>query len=286
MTTTLRDMLEGAASQLRDGGIDDPRREARKLAQFVFGMSAASVIAGELDPAPEGALSDRFREVIRRRAAHEPLQHIVGTTEFYGLELVCDGRALIPRADSEIVVDAALECLPAGFDGKIADLGTGSGCLLLALLSQRPTASGIGLDASAEAAALAQENLQRLCLQGRAEILVSNWENWDGWGAYDLIISNPPYIETAVIGELQTEVRMHDPHSALDGGKDGLDAYRSILACGAKMRGGTSLVMEIGYDQGDSVPELAESMGFELQSVKKDLGGNPRAISLTRSYAE
>ena len=286
MTTTLRDMLEGAASQLRDGGIDDPRREARKLAQFVFGMSAASVIAGELDPAPEGALSDRFREVIRRRAAHEPLQHIVGTTEFYGLELVCDGRALIPRADSEIVVDAALECLPAGFDGKIADLGTGSGCLLLALLSQRPTASGIGLDASAEAAALAQENLQRLGLQGRAEILVSNWENWDGWRACDLVISNPPYIETAVIGELQTEVRMHDPHSALDGGKDGLDAYRSILACGAKMRGGTSLVMEIGYDQGDSVPELAESMGFELQSVKKDLGGNPRAISLTRSYAE
>ena len=286
MTTTLRDMLEGAASQLRDGGIDDPRREARKLAQFVFGMSAASVIAGELDPAPEGALSDRFREVIRRRAAHEPLQHIVGTTEFYGLELVCDGRALIPRADSEIVVDAALECLPAGFDGKIADLGTGSGCLLLALLSQRPTASGIGLDASAEAAALAQENLQRLGLQGRAEILVSNWENWDGWRACDLVISNPPYIETAVIGELQTEVRIHDPHSALDGGKDGLDAYRSILACGAKMRGGTSLVMEIGYDQGDSVPELAESMGFELQSVKKDLGGNPRAISLTRSYAE
>ena len=142
---------------------------------------------------------------------------------------------------------------------------------------------GVGIEASPAAAALARANVQKSGLLERAEITVSEWQDSHGWSEWDLIISNPPYIETAVIDSLQPEVRLHDPHVALDGGVDGLDAYRSIFACGENIRSGTPMVLEIGFDQGDSVPELATSFGFKVCGLQNDLGGNPRAVMVKKT---
>ncbi len=279
MTQTLGDVLTEAARALRAAGIVDPRREARLLAQHGLGLSASEVITRERDEVGRGDDYQRFQVMVTRRAARVPLQHILGTVEFFGLELLSDARALIPRPDSEVVVEAALDMLPENFSGVIADLGTGSGCLLLACLSQRSHARGIGIDASADAIRLAQENAARTGLGERSEFLHTDWVNWTGWADADLIISNPPYIETEIICSLQIEVREHDPISALDGGDDGLAAYRAIFASAENMNPTTSLVLEIGYDQSESVPILAERHGFELKSLKRDLGGNPRALT-------
>lgn len=271
MSLSSFDLIEKGAARLREAGIEGPMREARWLLESL----------GD-DPGDwEG-----YQGLIKRRAARQPLQHIIGLVEFYGLNLHCDARALIPRPDSETVVDAALSLLPEDFSGKVADLGTGSGCLLLAILSKRPKATGEGVEASHEAAALARENVAETHLQDRAEILETRWEDWTGWGACDLIVSNPPYIETDIIPVLQPEVRDHDPVQALDGGADGLEAYRSLFRSAKDMKAGAYLVLEIGYDQGESVPNLALQHGFELISLKYDLGENPRALVLTKSSTD
>jgi len=281
VSLTYGDLIAAASGKLRGAGIDHPRREARLLLQLAYGLSAADVIARERDTPPDGEANARFSDYVKRRAKREPLQHIEGRTAFYGLDLICDPRALIPRADSECVVEAALERLPEDASGLVADLGTGSGCLLLALLSQRPNMRGVGVEASPGAAALARENLTHTGLQARGDIIETSWNDWDGWGNADLIISNPPYIETAVIETLAPEVRVHDPAGALDGGVDGLDAYRSILALAAQhMKPGAWLVLEIGHDQGVTVLELAALMGLKGAAVTQDLGGNDRAAVL------
>ena len=164
----------------------------------------------------------------------------------------------------------------------IGDLGTGSGCLLLALLSERRNARGIGVEASSEAGELATENARKLGLSQRSQILNSSWENWSGWDECDLIISNPPYINSRVIDALEIEVRDHDPMSALDGGEDGLRAYRSIFACSAKMKPDSILVLEVGFDQSESVPEIARESGFELVEQAYDLGGHIRALTFRK----
>ena len=282
----LSDVLSDAARMLERAGIEDARREARLLAQFAFQKGAADLILSENDAAPDGAARALFETCLARRAAREPLQHILGTTDFFELELITDARALIPRPDSEVVVEAALELLPTSFDGLIADLGTGSGCLLLACLSHRPNARGIGLDASMAALTLAQENAHKTGLSHRAEFGHSSWENWNGWADCDLIISNPPYIETTVLDTLQLEVRRFDPTSALDGGADGLDAYRSIFAGYANHKASAPLVLEIGYDQAESVPKLANQFNLDCVAVRRDLGSNPRALTFQKGTAK
>ena len=282
MTRVFRDVLSDAARVLETAGIEDAKREARLLVQHAFQMDAAALVLRETEQIPEGEALSKLESFVARRAAREPLQHIQGTTEFFGLELITDTRALIPRPDSEVVVEAALDILPREFDGVIADIGTGSGCLLLACLSQRQKARGIGIDASARAISLAQENAEKTELSRRTEFINTRWEDWSGWTGADLIISNPPYIETEVISSLQLEVRSHDPISALDGGTDGLAAYRSIFANCANLNSSSSLVLEIGYDQAESVRLLAKSFGFECVSLKRDLGDNPRALTFQK----
>jgi len=266
--------IEIGAARLRAAGLDNPQREARWLMESL-GDAVGTDTAFKL-----------FDAMIARRQAREPLQHIIGTVEFYGLELLCDARALIPRPDSETIVEASLQNLPESYSGEVADLGTGTGCLLLAILSQRPGARGVGIEASPDAAALARENAEKTGLSERAEIINASWEDWHGWQTCDLITSNPPYIASSIVETLEPEVRDHDPLSALDGGTDGLDAYRSIFACGRKMKEGAHLVLEIGYDQSKSVPQLAEGSAFELQLLSHDLGGNPRALTFVRTSAE
>ncbi|RCL87137.1 MAG: peptide chain release factor N(5)-glutamine methyltransferase [Hyphomonas sp.] len=271
-------LAEGAA-QLRKAGIETARLEARWLLAHFAGCLSSDLIARGGDEVLNETIS-MYYEGVARRVAHVPLQHILGTTEFYGLEFLSDTRALIPRPDSEIVVEAALAQVPDNMPVFIADLGTGSGCLLSAILANRPLASGEGVEASPDAAALARENLIRLGLSDRASIHNGPWSDWQKWGAADLIISNPPYIVSAEMAGLMPEVRDHDPAAALDGGPDGLNAYREIVGLAAgRMKPGGWLVFEIGYDQRLSVGALLETAGFEAITCLKDLGGNDRAIA-------
>ena len=286
MSTTFGALLNAARDQLREAGIDTPAREARLLAQHAFEMSAAEIISSEHEPAPLGSRRGAFASFVKRRAAHEPFAHIIGETEFYGLSLLTDERALVPRADSEGVVDRVLELLPETFAGTVADLGTGSGCLLLSVLSQRAGATGIGLDASSRAISLADENAVRTGLLDRVKFHRSNWEEWQGWPEVDLVLSNPPYIRTSVIDTLAVDVKSFDPISALDGGADGLDAYRSIFACSANMKHGAYLVLEIGYDQSNAVGELAAAHQLEFVSLGHDLAGHPRVLTFQKSSTE
>ncbi|MEQ9505885.1 MAG: peptide chain release factor N(5)-glutamine methyltransferase [Hyphomonas sp.] len=275
---TFDELIWSAAARFRDADIESPKQNATILMIGAFGDTRAALISAGKSPVPKG-VQDVFESGVERRLLREPLQHIIGTTEFYGLEIRTDARALIPRHDSETVVETALSLLPKDAPVKIADLGTGSGCLLAAILANRPHASGVGVEASAGAASLAQENLETLGLAGRGSVFIGRWADWTGWGEVDLIVSNPPYIAHAEIESLEPEVRLHDPLAALDGGTDGLDAYREIIRlAGAGMKAGAPLVFEIGHDQRAAVLALMAGAGFTDLAHSLDLGGNDRCV--------
>ena len=267
-----------AAGRLRNVGLDTPQREARHLMSLASGLTTSELILRGHQVVPE-YLSDVFGGMVARREAREPFQHIAGSASFFGLEFISDARALVPRPDSEVVVEAALRLLPDRPGLSIADLGTGSGCLLVAMLSSRPDVTGVGIEADADAASLAAENIARHGLEARASVLASTWKDWQGWQGVDLVISNPPYICTDVIPTLEPEVRVHDPGVALDGGKDGLDAYREIARLARTLlKPGTPLVLEIGFDQKRAVREILSAAGLVGVSGGRDLGGNDRVV--------
>lgn len=282
MSETLAMAERRMAQELAAAGIEEAALEARLLLSQITGLSRAMMIA-EPDRllTPDESLA--CRNALARRASREPIQHILGVTQFYGLDIRTDARALIPRIDSECVVEAALDRMPKDAPLTIADLGTGSGCLLAALLSQRPLARGEGVEASPEAASLARENLEILNLTDRGAVFTGSWTDWQGWERADLIISNPPYIASAEIETLEPEVRAHDPLSALDGGTDGLDAYREITAlAAARMKPGAFLVFEIGHDQKTVLERLMARAGFKAIAAGQDLGGHDRWVAARR----
>lgn len=212
-----------------------------------------------------------------------PFQHLSGVAPFHGHDFLCDGRALIPRADSECVVAAALDHLAGAAGGCVADLGTGSGCLIASVLLARPDLSGVAVEADPDAAALAAENFARFGLTGRIELETGRWADWAGWGACRLILSNPPYVVRGEIDALQREVSAHDPRAALDGGADGLDAYREIAAlAGARMMPGAVLVLELGAGQAGAVTGLLAGAGLSVVETRADLSGTPRAVTALR----
>lgn len=280
---TYADLLSTGAAKLRALGIEDPLRDARKLLLLVSHLSPADLIACENDSAPKPHI-DAFQLVIEMRAARVPFAHIAGEASFYGLSLRSDSRALIPRADSEVVVELALDHLPKEAEVRVADLGTGSGALLAALLVQRAHAQGIAVEADENALSLAAENFQQVGVADRVQAVHGSWSDWPGWRDRDLIISNPPYIRSDVIPQLEPEVRDYDPTQALDGGADGLHAYREIIGlAAAQMKPGAHLVFEIGFDQKRAVSDLLIEAGFANLTHKQDLGGRDRAVAATKS---
>ncbi|WP_213272522.1 peptide chain release factor N(5)-glutamine methyltransferase [Hyphomonas sp.] len=282
MSETLAAAERRIAQELAAAGIGEAALEARLMLSHVTRLSRATMIA-QSDRALTPDETQACRQALSRRSAREPLQHILGVTQFYGLDIRTDARALIPRPDSECVVEAALDRLPKDQSLALADLGTGTGCLLAALLTQRPQARGEGVEASPEAAELARENIEALGLTDRASIFSGSWADWHGWARADLIISNPPYIASGVIPALEAEVRDHDPMSALDGGADGLDAYRQIIFLArAAMKPGAWLVLETGYDQKAAVMDLLAASGFVEAASGADLGGNDRWAAARR----
>ena len=282
MTETYADLLRAGANQLSAVGISDARHEARTLLRLSTGVDPTELISKDQEAAkPEH--KEQFQALIDARGTRKPLAHIIGETAFYGLTLKSDRRALIPRADSECVVDLALSLIPEHAAWQLADLGTGSGALLAALLNARGACRGDAIDLSAAAISLAEENFETLGLSARTQVFTGSWSDWTGWATCDLIVSNPPYIVRDILPTLAPEVRDHAPSLALDGGADGLTAYRDILHLAGQMRSGSYLVFEIGYDQKTAVSELMQRMGFEDLRHRQDLGGNDRAIAARKT---
>tara|TARA_R110000787_G_scaffold68596_2_gene153309 strand:+ start:2591 stop:3427 length:837 start_codon:yes stop_codon:yes gene_type:complete len=271
-------LIVEAAGRLRKAGLDGPQREARLIMSLASDLTTSELILRG-DRSPSDDIANVFAQMVERRAAREPFQHIAGSASFFGLDFISDARALVPRADSEIVVETGLRLMPDRPDVLIADLGTGSGCLLVAMLANRAGARGIGVESDPAAASLARANIERHGLAACTDVREESWNDWDGWGEIDLVISNPPYIRSDMIATLDPEVRHHDPVAALDGGADGLDAYRDIARLAREwLRPGTPLVFEIGFDQKADVLGILSDAGLVNTGSSTDLGGNDRVV--------
>ncbi|OYX11338.1 MAG: protein-(glutamine-N5) methyltransferase, release factor-specific [Rhizobiales bacterium 32-66-8] len=269
------------AARLAAAGIDSPDLDARLLLAHVLGVSGAELVMhSDASVAPEGAA--QAENVLARRLAGEPVARILGTREFWSLPFALSAGTLVPRPDTEAVVEEALARVSdRAAPLRLLDLGIGSGAILAALLSELPAAFGVGVDRSGDAARTARDNLARLGLGCRSALLVGDWGTALR-GGFDLIVSNPPYIPTADIAGLTTDVRDHDPLPALDGGADGLDAYRALIAAvPALLRAGGSAVFELGIGQEAAVTALARDAGLPvLRPARRDLGDVPRALTV------
>lgn len=267
------------AARLREAGIETPELDARILAGAVLGLDLTGLLsAASRELSRMEAV--RLNELTTRRLEGWPVARLVGAKEFWGLPLTLSDATLVPRPDTETVVEAALDVIGANRNAplRLADLGTGSGAILLALLSELPNAYGIGTDIAIGALATAAANARRLGLSARAAFVLSDYAAALG-GGFDLIVSNPPYIASDRIDGLAPEVRDHDPRRALDGGEDGLDAYRRLVPQAAsRLRPAGAVIVEIGYDQEEAVKHLMEQAGLVGITARADLGGIGRAV--------
>jgi release factor glutamine methyltransferase len=270
-------------ARFRANEIDSAELDARILVGAVLGLDLTGLIAAA-NRALASDESKRLDDLARRRLAGEPVARLLGYKEFWGLRLRLSAATLVPRPDTETVVELALEILRARphreKPWRIADIGTGSGAILLALLSELPRACGFGTDISAAALRTAHANAIHLGLADRADFIACEYAA-ALTGPFDLIVSNPPYIRSAEIGQLATEVRDHDPHQALDGGTDGLDAYRALIPQAARLLApGGALVVEAGQGQSGDVRDLMTSAGLTVRGpAKADLAGIHRAVA-------
>jgi release factor glutamine methyltransferase len=270
-------------AQFKDHGVDSADLDARILVGSVLGLDLTGLItaAARILTADE---AERLEGAARRRIAGEPTARIVGLKEFWGLPLRLSPATLVPRPDTETVVEAALEILQADARRdsplRIADLGTGSGAILLALLSELPNAFGVGTDISMPALRTARDNARQLGFLARAAFVACDYAAALS-GPFDLIVSNPPYIRSVDIADLAAEVRDHDPYRALDGGIDGLDAYRLIAPEATRLLApGGALVVEVGHGQSGDVQGLMGAAGLTpARPPKSDLAGIRRAVA-------
>ncbi|MEC7888925.1 MAG: peptide chain release factor N(5)-glutamine methyltransferase [Pseudomonadota bacterium] len=274
---TIADAIRAAAGRL-SATSDTARLDAELLMAHVLGVSRSQLLLLRMrdEVAPHAAGFDRL---VERRAAHEPVAHLLGVQEFFGLEFAVTPDTLIPRGDSETIVQAALDCAP--HDARVLDMGTGSGALLLAFLHERPDAKGVGIDASAAALAVASANGQRLGLAERAQFVQANWLE-SGWahdlGRFDLVLCNPPYVESDAV--LDPDVREFEPATALFAGPEGLDDYRAIVPqLGKLLVPGGVAIFEIGAGQAEAVGAIASESGFAPET-RRDLADRPRAMIL------
>lgn len=268
---------------LTAAGIDNARFEARLLLAQASQLTIEQLVARGTDEAP-AAIADAARALTARRVRREPMAYILGEREFWGLPFKVTPAVLVPRPDSETVIEAVLALMPDRDRAwRILDLGVGSGCLLLTLLREYPQARGIGLEASPGAMAVAQENADRLGVAARTTLTAGDWRE-AGWldslgGPFDLVVSNPPYIESAAVDRLMPEVSAFEPRLALDGGADGLAAYRVITSAGPKLvTPGGFLVVEGGEGQASEISALFVAAGLRPRPPWRDLGGIERVV--------
>jgi release factor glutamine methyltransferase len=279
---TLGAAFHAAARTLAAAGVTSAQLDARLLLGRVLGVGPVEIVAEPerpVDPAAGRALAG----LVARRAAREPMSHILGVREFWGLEFTVTRDTLDPRPDSETVVEEAL----AGIGGRgrplrVLDFGTGTGCLLLALLAELPAARGIGVDRSVAALAVARANAVRLGLGDRAAFVAGSWGDSLA-GRFDLIVANPPYVRSAAITALAPEVARFEPRLALDGGADGLRCYRDLAPAIARLLEPNGVAaLEVGDDQADDVVGIMAGAGLGEAAIERDLAHRPRCVVLTR----
>jgi release factor glutamine methyltransferase len=285
--TRFRTVLKAIANLLESAGIPDPAAEARAMLRAVAPTGLGFTDFLDKSPAEYALAYETLRHWTDRRLAREPLDRITGMRSFWTLDLALSPATLSPRQDTETLVEVALETLRSkGLTRpRILDLGTGSGAILLSLLVELPEATGLGIDLSPGAIVTAQENAIANghidpTLAGRSTFKTGNW--FAGIEErFDLVVSNPPYIRSSVIRDLEPEVRNHDPVLALDGGADGLDAYRKIFSGAAHhLTNDGFVVVEIGFDQAAEVGKLANDCAFDVIDCRQDLSGNDRVLLL------
>lgn len=279
---TYGQFYEYGKQKLMAAGIDEAALDARLLLEYICHTDRNELII-HADRERSSIEEQFYKIVIEKRASHMPLQYITGEQEFMGLSFQVNAHVLIPRQDTEILVEESMRYLGDGM--RILDMCTGSGCILLSLLKYSNECEGVGIDISSDALRVAQENAQRLqldatFLEGDLFLPLKNFKSGKTSDTlFDIIVSNPPYIETKVIDTLMPEVRLHEPVSALDGGEDGLYFYRKIITEAPKfMRKGAYLFLEIGCAQAQKVTMFMQEAGFVQVEVLKDYAGLDRVV--------
>jgi release factor glutamine methyltransferase len=278
--------LQQATERVAGAGSLSPKLDVELLAEFIFGFDRTRQIINRDKLVSEEQLQS-FWDVIDRRCNLEPVAYIIGEQEFWSLPFRVNAHTLIPRPDTDTLVETVLTRLkPQDSEPLFLDIGTGSGCILLSLLSEYPAAKGIGCDLSSGALAVAKENADKLCLAMRADFLEIDILNasaeslLSGKGGYDCILSNPPYIPDVDVDGLMRDVKEYEPLSALKGGDDGLVFYRRISALSATLlKVGGLLAFEVGIGQADDVKMIMETAGFNSVAIQDDLAGVARVVS-------
>jgi release factor glutamine methyltransferase len=271
------DPVAAGAQRLRDAGVDNPRLDARLLWEHAGRLQQSALVAYD-------RRDDIFDKLIARRAGREPLAYITGYKEFWSLDFAVGPGCLIPRPDTETLIEELTRIVPdRAAPLSILDLGTGSGCILIAALKEFPNAHGVGIDSSAEALAWATRNVATHKLEDRASLIETGWLEEASPG-FDVVLSNPPYIPSADIATLEPEVRDHEPRAALDGGPGGLDAYRALSSRITRLlRPGGHALLEIGIGQSEAVAGLLRAGNLDVLRTAKDLAQIPRAIVARRN---
>jgi release factor glutamine methyltransferase len=286
MTLTLVKAWTAAKERLKDAGIDQPAIDARLMLEVAADVTRTEIVT---DPyrmltAQQWATLDDY---LTRRARREPVSHIIGRKGFWKILLQVNKNVLTPRPETEVIVDEVLKAFPESMSFNMLDLGVGSGTILLAILAERPAAKGLGVDVSEEALAVARENAASLDLNNRTALLRGDWTTGLGDEGFDLVVSNPPYIASHIIETLEPEVRDHEPRLALDGGPDGLDAYRHLAPEILRvLKPGGMFAVEIGYDQSADVEALFRQAGASNVRTIKDLSTHDRVVTGVKNPLE
>jgi release factor glutamine methyltransferase len=277
---SIAEVLKDASRMLDEAGVPEARREAGSLLSFILRKDRTFLISHAEDLVDDSSF-DQFREFVERRTAGEPLQYITGVQDFYGREFRVTPDVLIPRPETELLVEAALE-VNTNENAFICDVGTGSGCIAITLLCELPGARAAAIDKSAAALEIARLNAAKQSVADRSTFVVSDcFEALDHGYQFDLIVSNPPYVSESALTGLQREVRDHEPLVALSPGSDGLSVIRRLLTeAPAFLKPNGHLLMEIGFDQGDAVRDLIDEHVWSLLELRPDLQSIPRIVVL------
>lgn len=278
-TPTLLTAWKDAQGRLKAAGLDSSSIDARVLLEAAAEVSRTDILTDPYRPMETAALA-RLERYVERRLRREPVSRILGRKGFWKIMLSVTPDVLSPRPDTEAILDVTLKAFPEAMSFQMLDLGVGSGALLLAILAERPAARGLGSDVSEEALAVARDNAASLGMTDRATFLRTDWTAGLSERSFDLVVSNPPYIPSGDIEGLEPEVRDHDPRLALDGGADGLDAYRILAPEIRRILKPTGVfAVEIGWDQAEAVKPLFQAAGFDDVKVVKDLAGRDRVVT-------
>ena len=276
---TLVSAWTGARRRLETAGVDSPVIDARLLVEAAAGATRADIIADPHRPLT-AEQSDELERFLDRRSRREPVSQILGVKGFWKIMLRVTPHVLTPRPETETILDVVLAEIPPARRLRVLDLGVGSGAIVLAILAERPAAVGLGVDVSEEALAVARENAANLGLAGRVALMRGDWTAGLGDESFDLVVSNPPYVRSGEIAGLAPEVRDHEPRLALDGGPDGLDAYRRLAGeIPRVLVPGGRFAVEIGADQGVEVAALFVAAGAEAVKVVRDLSDRDRVVT-------